>query len=89
MRKCRPIEKYATYEAKNFQKVVSKQITNLQKVLGIYVKHVKIHGGKLRGRGKTLPPQFPQKLSPEAEISKKLQKRNLSEKSSFFRVTSL
>ena len=50
-RKCRPIEKYATYEAKNFRKVVSKQKINLQKVSGVYVKRVKICGEKTAGGG--------------------------------------
>ena len=48
--------KYATYEAKNFRKVVSKQKTNLQKVSGVYVKRVKICGEKTAGGQKWPPP---------------------------------
>ena len=57
LRKCRPIEKNAMYEAENFQKVVSKQKTNLQKVSVVYVKRVKIRREKTTGGGvKNAPP---------------------------------
>ena len=50
--------KNATYEAKTFRKVVSKQKTNLQKVSGIYAKRVQICGEKaaVGGGVKNDPP---------------------------------
>ena len=63
-RKCRPIKKYATYEAKNFRKVVSKQKINLQKVSGVYVKRVKICGEKTVGGKKRPTPSISAKMIP-------------------------
>ena len=57
-RETRPIEKYATYEAKNFRKVVSKQKTNLQKsFVGIRKACKNLRGKNCEGV-KNYPPPF-------------------------------